>query len=369
LFNLYQATPNPWDAAMVVEGWRAANGLPVYEDQITGHATTMYGFAEPYVLGLLFNLLPPTKYVPQVLSLISTAGILVLGVATLRTCFDTKRLVLAGLSLVSLDVVFSYYSSGRPDLPAWLFGFTALWMAYFAHIRQNWWATLFSGTLILVAVSFKQTAAMLVLVPPIAVFLENLVMDRSDWRVKMPDLLRSIVPGALGILYLVALYWLTPQAYYYMVKVPALYDVHIGGFIWMTWRFLAAAACLWLALGTVLLAPRSLGHEWLRRVVWVGTAFIVTLPLSGISAAKFGGSNNSVIPAWLSMTILIWLLLAPKFACFDRSASSKTKPCSSGHIPQISDGATTVQEWPSEVLTRSHVGFVLLRGGSVGLFE
>ena len=133
------------------------------------------------------------------------------------------------------------------------------------------------------------------------------------------------MPGALGILYLVALYWLTPQAYYYMVKVPALYDVHIGWFIWMTWRFLAAAACLWLALGTVLLAPRSLGHEWLRRVVWVGTAFIVTLPLSGISAAKFGGDNNSVIPARLSMTILIWLLLAPKFACFDRSASSKTK--------------------------------------------
>ena len=56
LFDLHQARADTgWDAAMVVEGWRAANGLPVYEDQITGHATTMYGFAEPYVLGALYS--------------------------------------------------------------------------------------------------------------------------------------------------------------------------------------------------------------------------------------------------------------------------------------------------------------------------
>src|SRR5262245_33769441 len=59
---------DPWEAALIADGWRASNHIPVYESQEVGHATLMYGPAEPFVLGWLFKVFGPTKLVPQLLS-------------------------------------------------------------------------------------------------------------------------------------------------------------------------------------------------------------------------------------------------------------------------------------------------------------
>src|SRR5262249_21157298 len=121
---------DPWEAALVVDGWRAQHHLPVYESQETGHATLMYGPSEPFLLGALFRIFPVSKAVPQLLSLGSAITLGLLQVVILRRFMSFPYLLLMALSFLAIENRVGYFAEGRPDLLAWLFGFAGLIMLF-----------------------------------------------------------------------------------------------------------------------------------------------------------------------------------------------------------------------------------------------
>src|ERR1700733_10410007 len=60
---------DPWVAAIIVDGWRFAAGLPVYEPLGQGHATLMYGPADSIVLGWLYSLFSLSNISPSLSNL------------------------------------------------------------------------------------------------------------------------------------------------------------------------------------------------------------------------------------------------------------------------------------------------------------
>ena len=163
---------DPFEAELVADGWRASHGLPVYEPPQSGHATLMYGFAEPYVLGWLYAVFPATKLIPLLLSLVSALALVALGVAVVRPFADGRYAALLALALFSIDDKVAYFAVARPDLPAWALGLAGLACLYAATPGKLGRRYLAGVVLITAGVAFKQPVAMLVLVPPIATILE-----------------------------------------------------------------------------------------------------------------------------------------------------------------------------------------------------
>jgi hypothetical protein len=294
---------NPWEAALVVDGWRAQHHLPVYESQETGHATLMYGPSEPFLLGALFRIFPVSKAVPQLLSLGSAITLALFQVAILRPFTSLPYLILAALSFVAIDNRVSCFAEGRPDLLAWLFGFAGLIML-FRDCQQRPSYRYFVGVaLIIIGVSFKQPVAMLVLVPPLA-----LLADRRQGITKL-GLILSLGPAFCVVLLFLCIYAIAPHVFYYMVTVPSRYPIGLGAWLKGMWRFLFGAVCLWYGLGLTLTRHTLIDEERRRITVWAAVAFVVVLPASALTAAKAGGTVNSFIPAWLALLTLSFLLI------------------------------------------------------------
>jgi hypothetical protein len=152
---------DPWESAMLTEGWRAAHGRPVYQAPAAGHATLMYGFAEPYLLGALMRVFGFSKQVAEMLSLTSTAAICAMGISIIRPFLPLRYIVLFCLGFVSIDNQVSYYATTRPDLIAWFLGLAGIIICY----RGTLLSLTLGAALIVFAVSFKQTAAALVWFP------------------------------------------------------------------------------------------------------------------------------------------------------------------------------------------------------------
>src|SRR5262249_32875905 len=120
IFRLSEIWPqDPWEAAVVVEGWRAFQKMPVYESSVFGHATLIYGPAQPFLLGLIFNFVPVSKIVPEVVSLTSALGLVGLIILALRPFCSVACCALIGLSAFAVDNRVHYFAQGRPDLLAW----------------------------------------------------------------------------------------------------------------------------------------------------------------------------------------------------------------------------------------------------------
>jgi hypothetical protein len=304
---------DPWEAALIAEGWRASNHIAVYESQEVGHATLMYGPAEPFVLGWLFKLFGPAKLVPQLLSLGGALCLVLLGWAILRPFLSALCQCLAILSFVAIEYRVSYFAEGRPDLLAWAFGIAGLFLAFLGH-RNKWnGGYVIGAALTTAAVCFKQTAAMLTVVPPIAL----LICERRS--VLLLSLLFSLMPVVFVGVFFLCIYLLAPDLYHYMVVVPRSYPIRMDVWLRGMSSFIAGAVCLWFGLGLVLGAASPLeespfGLRWRQQICWVGVMLVVTLPVSALTAAKAGGTLNSLIPAWFSLITLSWLLLAPFLA-------------------------------------------------------
>jgi hypothetical protein len=168
----------PWEAAMIVEGWRFAAGLPIYEPPEQGHATLVYGFAEPIVLGWFYSLfslsnLSPTlsNLAPKMLEFVCAGGTLILCLSIVKRFLSTFCLILAALSLVAIENRVGYISDGRPDFSAWLFGCAGLILLYQDLYSRIGYRYFLGVIFLLIAVTFKQTAAMLVLIPPVVNFI------------------------------------------------------------------------------------------------------------------------------------------------------------------------------------------------------
>jgi hypothetical protein len=299
---------DPWAAAVIVEGWRASSGLPVYEPPGVGHATWMYGPAEPLVLGWAFKIFGPTKFIPQLLSVGGALYLVLLGWIILRPFLTLIPQFLAVLSFITLEFGVSYYCEGRPDYPAWALGFSGLLLMLYGRQNKRWGSFVAGAILITAGVCFKQTAAMLTIVPPIVA----LCIDRE--RILSSSFLLSLMPIAFVGGWFLRVYAFTPELYYYMVVVPKRYSIHLVLWLRIIGEFLAGAASLWFGLGWVLASTSGLsqfGSKWWQHRCWIAVTFIVTVLCGALTMAKEGGWYNLLIPSWFSLVTLSWLLLVP----------------------------------------------------------
>ncbi len=295
---------NPWEAAAVVDGWRASHNMPVYEVKETGHATLMYGPSQPFLLGLVFKVLPASKTVPQVISFLCAIGLVALVVLALMPFCSRICSVLVALSAFAIENRIGNFAEGRPDLIAWILGFSGLVMLYMYFAGRALKCYVAGLALMVFAVTFKQTAAMLALVPPLALALEG---QRSR---PFKDYLWSVGPLAGVALLLAAITVLAKNVHHYMIVVPGSWPIHWEALPKTLWTTLAAAPCLWYAVSYAVAQVEVPEPEARRRQMWWCALFAVTFPLATLSFVKLGGAPNSLLPTWIAIIGLSWHLLA-----------------------------------------------------------
>jgi hypothetical protein len=209
--------------------------------------------------------------------------------------------------LIAIECGVTYYSEGRPDYPAWALGFSGLLLTLYGGRNRSLASLMIGSILITAGVCFKQTTAMLIIVPPLVLLCD---LNRHSFHWFLLSLTPIVFVGAL----LLSFYAFTPELYYYMMVLPRLYPVSLHAWWQYLGEIIAGAVSLWFGLGWVLAARSPLsqfGSRWWQHTCWMAVTFIVTVLGGTLTMAKYGGWYNSLIPSWFSLITLSWLLLAP----------------------------------------------------------
>lgn len=297
---------NGWDAGIVTDAWRMLHGA-VYASGID-HATHMYGPLVTALLAQAFRLTGPVLYVGRLASAIS--GIVV--VAILAKVFGRSSRLAFGVAVAILLAANCraqyYFTEIRPDMDSIFFAVGALILLYrgLEPARKNPRpALVLTGTaLLVIAVLFKQTAAMFMFIPALSLALmfipglSTVGQFRTVLSSSGKQLLASAAPIAGGFLTFAVIRQLAPGLWHFMIEVPAQYRVPFLRAGEMSVQFLASIPLFLLAFVHWLFTDAP--DTWqLPRVRWLMAALICTVPASIMAEAKDGGTVNSLIPALL----------------------------------------------------------------------
>ena len=285
-------------------------GLPVYEDLSRGHATHMYGALAPHVLGAVFRLTGVNLWAGRVLAFVASLTLVaILTAIVLHGAEHRFRLGLVAVTLfLGVDLASGhYFTQNRPDMLALLLGLLGLVGLYRGHRDQNLWLYLAGVGTIIVGVFIKQTAATVALIPVIPVLFGNSPESRIG------RVMKAIAPVAGVIASLVALSFLRPEVFFYMVEMPRQYPIRLATLVHATMTLLTGfplfvvLAVSWLLVSS----PRDWRSTAQRTGVWpwAVSAVIVLVPTSALAMAKAGGTTNSLIPAMLAIAVFCVLRL------------------------------------------------------------
>jgi hypothetical protein len=306
-------TQNPFESTEIVEGWRVAVGMPLYEDAITGHSTRIYGPLWVVVLGGLFKITGPGILGPRLLALLCSLATIAL---LIRFAWRDEK---PSAGLVALAVVLylgleshtgHYFAVDRPDSLALLLGTIALGLFYrgLESDRVRPYAMGLGVTVL--AFLAKQPAALVAAIPGIPA-----LADRH--RPLARRLLWAGVPTAFVVATLLFIRVVTPVAYRYTVIGPAAYP-----FQWsrLYGELVAVYVAMLLFVAVFFHWATTPTTESTRRVwIWALSALAITFPTSVIAVVKAGGTSNSWLPFLLATTFMITLRL-PWLADFLRDA-------------------------------------------------
>jgi hypothetical protein len=295
----------PWESAFIVDAYRVTQNVPVYEPYETGHATHMYGPLGTYLLGSTFYFTGPNLYAGR---LISLAAALALCALFLWAFIEQRKWVYYFIGLALFIPLHyrcrAYFTETRPDMLGLLFAGLSLFAAYRAHQagRFAWYAA--SAVCVVLAFLSKQTYAIAVLVPPLAVLLTR---PPRLWR----HLLYSLVPGvALGVT-LAILYVEFPLVWLYTISVPRRFrffpeKLQLGVYGLVMYSPLFAVLLFVLAMQKTFEVRRETKILWILAAILVGSAAAV--PAFG----KHGGSYNSLMLAYAPMAAFT-MVAFPRF--------------------------------------------------------
>jgi Dolichyl-phosphate-mannose-protein mannosyltransferase len=286
-----------WEAGLVADGWRSAEGMPVYEDAATGHATHMYGPLSTWSLGRVFRVTGPCFWPARVVSVLAAWFVIAWLVWAFRPPDVVRMTVVMTALLLGFGRVVADWAEPRPDALSWLLALAALVMLYRGFERQAvaWHA---GGLAALVlAFLFKQPAAMVAPIPLVAVALGRsrpLTVRRTVMLVT-PLLAIAAVTGAL------ALGW--PVVFHYVVEVPAQFAIPARRLVhWGVWLPLSVPL-VWLAVA-FWLREHTLDSWHDPRLPWLVAVILVAAPAGVVGAAKIGGTENSLAPAFFALVAL-----------------------------------------------------------------
>ena len=139
------APSSPWEAAQVVEAWRSARGLPVYELVPGGHATHMYGALGPWVQGEIFRWVGANNASGRFLTLFSALATITLVAVAVRTRGVAWSVPVGWAALLGVNHrSHQYFVENRPDMTALMLATLAIFALGAARngaARGSWhWA-------------------------------------------------------------------------------------------------------------------------------------------------------------------------------------------------------------------------------------
>jgi len=286
---------DPWEAGQTMEAWRSSQGLPVYEDPETGHATHMYGALAPYVVGLTFRITGPNNYAGKLVSLLSGLVLItVLARALTRGQAPWYFLIAVVLFFGTNFRAINFFVWNRPDLPALLLATVALILFYRGLVTGRRWLYGLGVGLVIAAFFFKQPAVMVAAIPGLALLFPSPVSRRERW-------LLALIPLAAIACTLLILRHFFPMVYFYMVENPAVHTIFLNKLVRRIWELLLETPLFLLLLAHALMTGRGWPRTARDPGAWVLAALMVTIPASGVTVAKAGGGDNSLLPALLAL--------------------------------------------------------------------
>jgi hypothetical protein len=304
--------PNPWESGIVMEAVRFARGMPLYES-VEQHATQMYGWLYPVLMGVFFKFLPVHNALGRFLSL--SASILI--VALLTRWVARGRGTLFGFFAVATffgvgQLGGHYFAAGRPDMLSWLFGLLALVFSYRAS-SDRWQDWVWPSVFLIIAISFKQTAAGFAIIPPLAILLHRYLLNQRK-IVAWPWL-----PLLGGLLYVGTLALFAPLVFKYMFTAFGHFPILWPRFLEGLQRF---------GLGSLLML--IVGFSWhfyerrsfTKPLIWTSVSVLTLFPLNLAAFAKIGGTENSMLPFFFAFWVL-FLQLVGEAGLFQLKASQR----------------------------------------------
>jgi hypothetical protein len=284
-----------WEAGFVTDAWRMLQGDPIYGIG-ADHATHMYGPLTTVVLALAFEFSGPALELGRLMSLISGSAAIIL-LAAIFGHKDRLTFAIAVALLLAVEGRTVYYlAETRPDMNSAFITILAL-IVLFQGLESTKSGpraalTAAGSGLLMIAVMFKQTAVAFVFVPMLAVLPHY---GKSYFR---KQLTFAVMPVAAALATMLAVWYLAPRLWHFMVEVPAQYNISIRRMSSMAIELLATVPLFSLALihwcytdaRNDLRSPRA---------CWLIAATACAIPSSLAAFAKEGGWLNSLIPALL----------------------------------------------------------------------
>jgi len=285
----------PGEAGIVTEAWRMLQGEAIY-DLGANHATQPYGPLLTVMLAKAFEITGPALQVGRTIS--ATCGLA--AVVLLAALFGGKGRLAFGVSAALLLAANSrtgyYFADARPDMDSVFCAIMALFVLYQGQKAEGTASqvilTLAGSALLVIAVMFKQPAAIFALVPA-------LTMAKRDGRFSYQFLFAAV--PILGVVLTLGAIWLwAPGLWHFIFLSNTEYRVSILRMGRMTVELLTSVPLFAIALMHWLYTDA--GETWRsRRVRWLMAAMICAIPTSLAAHAKEGGGANSMIPAILAI--------------------------------------------------------------------
>lgn len=279
-----------WEPGLMLDGVRHQRGLPVYESEIEGHATWMYGPLTILFTGHAYQWLPVLPQVSRLWSFacsIGAIGILLWATRPQRQSLEWHETgALVGLCWMGHFLSGSVFTLSRPDMAASLFALIFVVGSIRGLTRRRLGEFLLAHLALIAAIEFKQTAAAVAIVPVIGVLIQP---GNFAWRWRWITLASPLVPVVLMLLH----QQLWPDSFHYMFWIPSQYAIQLS---WP--KLLHVIVCL-LPFGLFVCLRIKDADEATRGLMkWiVATAFPVSL-LVAAAYLKRGGGQNLLLPLW-----------------------------------------------------------------------
>jgi hypothetical protein len=288
------APRNPWEAIQVLEAWRSAHGLPVYELAPDGHSTQVYGALVPLVQGEIFRWVGTNNISGRVVTLASALAT----VTMLAVCLSGRRsawyLLIAWAALLAVNHrTCQYFSENRPDMTAMMFGTAGLLLIGSGLERRRIPAVISGSICLVVGFFFKQTVAVFAAVPSVALILRGRRPTRAE-------IILAILPMAATIGAILGLKVFSSTVYHYMIESQRSFAIDWPDAPKRVWELLAESPLFLVLLGEwILVDAASLRND--PRVLWLMAVLAVAIPFCAIAYAKVGGAPNAMLPALLAI--------------------------------------------------------------------
>lgn len=284
-------------AGMVVDGWRSAHHLPVYENPELGRCTNMYGPLYPWVLGRLYSVFGLSNQIGKYLSLACTMMLMGLGLSLCRRQLRGVGWLFAlTLWFSGVNRLQGVYTWNHPDMAAWFCAFIALYVSILSLREKSFLKAAIASCLFLSAFLLKQPTLMLTIIVPL-----EAVWSRRFEKSGAQRYLIALFPLITGVIALLCLKTFYPSVFFYFFTMPRWYPIRWGVFFGSSAAFLLTIPLFWACLVLAWKKRGNLLREETSRILLLTCA--VTFPLAQLTAAKGGGNINSLAPLLIAIIL------------------------------------------------------------------